>query len=436
MDSAVSRDTLPGAVRRAFLVCSIAALAVIGAAAVPAPSAAQPKNERPTVEDESVENRARPEYDQLGIRLGGFTFLPRVGVEERYNDNIFATERGTKDDFITVLTPQAVLRSNWSSHEVYAGMRGAFGFYKSFDDENYKDYTLDAGGRLDVMRDSFARGALSYAHLHEDRGSPDDVRGQEPITYDRLGFDGSYSHRFNRFVLRPEGRVARLSFDSVPTSTGTSISQSDRDRLEMEGALRGSYNFTEDFAVFARGAYRRTKYDDDRDRNGFNRNSKGYRAEAGVEFDITSVLHLEFGAGFLQAEYEDSRLDTVRGVAADMRAIWNITRLTTLKADLRRDVRPTTLRGASAQLDTGGSVGLDHELLRNLILSGKVGYLNSDFEAINRTDHIVSGELAGRYLLFQGASVTLSYRRDDRFSNQAGTSFDRNVGLIRFNYGL
>lgn len=49
----------------------------------------------------TVVDRPRPELDALGLRAGPWLFIRRAEVDEAYNDNIFATNSGTKSDQIT-----------------------------------------------------------------------------------------------------------------------------------------------------------------------------------------------------------------------------------------------------------------------------------------------------------------------------------------------
>lgn len=415
-----------------------AALAQEGRPAIPhrSPSYDQPLWVDATVEQQSVMGRARPEWDPLGIRLGSFNFLPSLGVAESYDDNVFADESNTKNDFITIISPRLLLKSDWGRHELYARATGDFGIYKSFTSENYNDYSFATGGRLDITRDQALSGGASYAKLHEDRSSPDDVGGAEVTTYDRAGGNVLYSHRFNRLGTRIEARGDHLSYDDVPLFGGGTLDSSDRDRWETEGALRVAYNFLPTTAVFLRGAYNRDIYDQRLDDNGFDRNAQGYRFDTGVEIDLTDLLKLEAGVGYLNESYSDSRLKTVSDPTGTLLATWNITRLTTLKANFQRTVEPTTLSSASAEVDTGGFISLDHELLRNLILTARFGYTNTFFEGITRVDDTILGALSARYLPFQGAAIIGTIQRDDRSSNTAGAGYNRDVFTIRFTYGL
>ncbi len=64
----------------------------------------------------TVTDRRRPELDPRGIRTAGFLFYPKFAVTEKYDDNIFSTETGEEDDFITIVSPSFWLRSNWRNH--------------------------------------------------------------------------------------------------------------------------------------------------------------------------------------------------------------------------------------------------------------------------------------------------------------------------------
>lgn len=389
-----------------------------------------------TVDQAAVATRHRPEYDPVGIRLGSFFFLPSLGVGEAYNDNIFATEADAKNDYITLVSPRLVLKSDWGRHALYARATGDFGLYKSFTDQNYEDYTAETGGRLDISRDQALTGSVSYANLHEDRSSPDDVGGTKPTTYERPAINAKYSQRFNRLGADLEARGDHLSFNNVPLFGGGTLDSTDRNRYEAEGSLRVSYNFLPTTAVFMRGAYSRDIYDHTPDNNGFDRDSRGYRVDTGMTIDLTELLKLEASVGYLNTSFDDPRLSTVSDPAGTILATWNITRLTTMKADFQRTATPTTLNGASSEVDTGGFVSLDHELLRNLILSARFGYTNTFFEGISRVDNTILGAASARYLLFQGAALSAAYQRDDRSSNATGADYNRDMITLRFTYGL
>ena len=56
------------------------------------------------------------------MHAGGLFIYPRLGLQEFYNDNIFATDSDEEDDFITLVSPRVDVTSDWTKHafDLYA----------------------------------------------------------------------------------------------------------------------------------------------------------------------------------------------------------------------------------------------------------------------------------------------------------------------------
>src|SRR5262249_25611153 len=76
-----------------------------GAAAPTAPQLPSPPGEQPTYAGQTVIDRARPEFDPIGLRVSDFFWFPRAELDESYNSNIFATNKGSIYDLITAFQP-------------------------------------------------------------------------------------------------------------------------------------------------------------------------------------------------------------------------------------------------------------------------------------------------------------------------------------------
>jgi hypothetical protein len=77
------------------------------------PSAPQaPVSQAPTTyAGQTVIDRARPEFDPVGLRFGDYFFFPRSELDEAYNTNIFATTTAPTYDLITTVAPSFDLLS-------------------------------------------------------------------------------------------------------------------------------------------------------------------------------------------------------------------------------------------------------------------------------------------------------------------------------------
>ena len=109
------------------------------------------------------------------MHAGGLFIYPRPGLQEFYNDNIFATDSDEEDDFITLITPGVDVRSDWTKHAFDLYAKAAIGRYADQTDEDFEDFSVGTNGRLDITQRAKLRAGVSYDRLHEGRGSPDDV---------------------------------------------------------------------------------------------------------------------------------------------------------------------------------------------------------------------------------------------------------------------
>lgn len=405
---------------RGFGMAAIAAMCVSAAPALAqAPERGVPVAERP-----------RPDLDPLGARMGGFLLFPSLGVSMQYNDNIFAEESNTVDDFITVISPQLLMRSDWNRHMLEFSGGADIARYIDNSREDYEHYNVGARGRVDVLRDTHLRAGVNYQALTEERGSPDDARGINPTEYSVLTPSIGAFHRFNRVSLDVDGRLARLDYENTRTSTGI-IDNQGRDRKRYEAAFRAGYEIIPQYEAFLRVTLNRIRYDEAVDRLGFDRDSDGYEIVAGTRIDLTGILFGDVFAGYRSQNYDDPRLRTVSGLSFGGELTWNVTGLTTVKASLSRTVEETTLSGASGFLSTTVGGSIDHELLRNLLVGARLSYTLNDYEGIAREDAEYRAGVYGRYLMHRNLYLSLQYDYRERDSNVSGADFAKNVVMFR-----
>lgn len=380
----------------------------------------------------TVTERARPDYDPIGVRLGGFFLLPALSVQESYNSNIFATNTNEESDFITSIEPKLDLRSNWNNHALNLHADTRVVRFADFSSEDFEDYTLAADGRLDVQRDFRLFGGAAHMLRHEQRSSPNSPSGAaEPSEYDLTTISLGAEKQFNRVSTRLDAKRDYFSYDDVRLNTGTIRDQGDRDREQTQIGLRAGYEFTPLREVYLMGIYNFREYDRRTDNNGFQRDSDGYTLAVGTEYDLTGVTFLDAFVGYTVQEYDDARLQELKGWAAGAKLTWNVTQLTTVTGTLSREVEETILNNASGYFATRAEIRADHELLRNLLLNASLGYENDEFEGIARDDDYYLAGIGAKYLMNRFLSVSGGYGYRTRESNQANADFDENVVFLR-----
>lgn len=395
----------------------IATLALIGTSlASPIALAQQPAPE--PERNVTVEERRRPQFDPLGIRAGGFLIFPSLQVGGEYDSNVFATENNEEDDFGLLVRPRITAASQWSRHALNASLFGDFAFYEEFDDNNYQDFGGSVNGRLDITRNDIVTGGLTLARRHEGRESPEAVGSQNLVTY----FDGlaqlAYRREFNLVFFVVGGSVNRKDYDEED------LREDLRDLIDLTGDLRVGYKISPRFNLFLQGDYTIVRYDND---SVIDRDSKGFGVSVGTEVDITGILFGEASIGYIRRDYDDDALDSVSGPGGLARLTWNVTGLTSFIFEASSAVVETTQGGASSNLQTNAAAEIQHELLRNLILNGRLSFTRDAFEGIDRTDHTYRAQLGARYLLNRNLSLDASYLFATRDSDVNGADYDRHI---------
>lgn len=384
---------------------------------------------------DTVQGRARPQYDPLGQRIGAFVLLPELVLQEQYESNIFFTEDDEESDFITRIMPRLTLQSDWNNHSLQLESGGDFGFYADNTDENYQDYFVGASGRVDIKRSTQLRLRTRYSRDHESRESPDDADAggvqiaDEPTEIDIYSAGAALRHDFGRINATLGGTFDRLSFQDPDAIVGPPINEHDRDRNIYEGSLRVGYQIQPQYEAFVRGSYNQRDYDGLE--GGVDRDSEGYAAAVGMEVDFGGVVFGDFFAGYRYQNYDDSTLDSLSGFGAGGEITWNVTKLTTIVGSLAGDLAETTQTGASGRRVATGEVEVDHELRRNILIGGNLIATRDDYEGINRTDWIYGAGADATYLINRYLRAGVGYDFRQRDGESSADDFTNHVFLVR-----
>lgn len=393
----------------------------------------------------SVADRPRPEVDPLGVRFGDFFFFPRAEIDEAYNDNIFATRTGKTSAFITTLAPSFDLRSNLPQNAINVSGGAAIIRYDKHSSLDSDNGFGDVNGRLDVDNTHYFRGDLRAERSHIDLGEPQ-VPGNaaSPLKFNDynalLGFD---QYRL-RIGYEATVSVRREEYEAIPLIGGGSLPESNLNNIAYEGAIRPYYEFSPGYQAYLRASYNRRDYDHAQGNGVPILSSDGYRVDVGARVDLTGVTYLDGFIGYIDQIYQSAVFGHISGVDFGGSVVWNVTQLTSLSLRLTRtveDINTAVLGGIANSpgfLDTTAAVSIDHELLRNLLLSGTLSYTNDDFKNITRTDNIYSGTAGAKYLLnrhlYLGASYT--YQRVNSNGQAAMIPFSQNIFLLRLSTQL
>lgn len=400
-------------VLRARSVFAFVAASLI--AALPAHAFAQEVND-----SVSVQNRARSDYDPLGMRFGGFTLNASVGVNAIYNSNIYAEEVTERDDVILRITPRASLQSNWSRHGLGFEAGAGIDRYNDYNSEDAETYYVGAQGRLDIGSNTQLSGFARYAREVEPRTNPDALTFGEPVEYDRSEVGVILQHTFNRLRLR--GTYVHNDYDYRDI---TGFPQSFRDSEEDRFTARADIELTPRIGWVVEASSDERKY-----RNAPALSSDGTTFLTGINVNLTDLMRGEITFGQFEREYSSG---DVTGTAIAANLEWYVTRLTTLSFYANQSGEESGAVSAQPYTATYYGARVDHELQRNIILSAGVSFGERDYErgAINydRNDEFFSFDAGAEYIMSRRVAFNVRYRHEELESNGLSgyRDFDQDV---------
>lgn len=141
---------------------------------------------------------ARPD-GPAAIDAGPFVITPTTGIEIKHRDNIYLQENNTTDSWIYLARPALNVLAQDRNNTYQLNYQGEAAWYqvsRNNDDNDYFDNTVSGEAHIEFSDKWIAEGFISWAALHEDRGTglSEGLIGEvlpEPIEYDQGDVGGS-----------------------------------------------------------------------------------------------------------------------------------------------------------------------------------------------------------------------------------------------------
>ncbi|MBY0447195.1 MAG: outer membrane beta-barrel protein [Hyphomonadaceae bacterium] len=406
------------------------ALAVLAACLTHAPAAAQTITRD---QNQSVAERSRAEYEPNGIRVRSFEIRPRLTTDVAYLDNVFAEESNRDSDAVIGLRSALNVNSTWSRHSVSGGFTSDTLFFTEFGSEDRTSWRGNVEGRLDLGRSSqLGAGALFRRNIAPRTSPETPLASLDLVQETSQGVFVTGAHEFNRLRLSARAERTNFNFGDITTIGGQTLSLDDRERVEWRASGRADYALSPDSSVFVEGGWNQRDFDVI-PLSGVARSSTGQTFLAGFRTDVTRLLRGEVSIGYLRQDFQAANVNVVAGLATRIALEYFPTPLTTVRLNAQREIQDTGVDSGAGIFSTNVGLGVDHELLRNLILSASGGYNRQSFRGLPRTDTFYNAEVGARYLINRNLSLGASYRFDHGATNNVA---GRDFGLNSFRVSL
>lgn len=379
-----------------------------------------------------VTERARPDYDALGIPLGQFNVFAQVGTGIGYTSNVLPNSPNQDSDEFLTVSPNVRIVSDWTQNLVTLGGGLDATRYRSTTNRNQNEWHLDAHGRYDISDSALIDGQALVERRFETPFSgaiASDLSVLSSYVHSYGALRGEYQMGQMRTMLSAD--FSRFTFSPIDRPEGA-IDQSDRDRDIARLTAQAEYALTPSTSVFGRIGYDRNNYDQNLRTGLPNLDANGYRGSVGVNLDLSSFLRGTVSVGYLKRDYDASIYRSVSGLAAEGRLEYFYSELTNFTIDASRTIQDTSLGGIGAYFDNRVSGRVDHELLRNLIINAGVEYTYQTYVYTTAKNRVLGLNASAKYLATRlynlGANV--SYTKRSESGRIGGRDFNELRALV------
>jgi hypothetical protein len=400
------------------------------------PAQAQTNLPEVVVRSATVTGRQRPDYEPYGVRLGGFRLDGRAEAGVGYSDNLAPTAPERLTGIFLEEALRLALASDWTRHGLAMTLSQATRRHPDQGGLDWTDYEIGLTGRYDIGRASSV--SLGYSHI---RGHLEvtDFDVQQGTLNRPLPFDSDVLHvagtaAFNRITLGglAEYRTVRYAEEDARLPFRATGEGRDYDRAMGEASAAYSFLPGRDVMMIARVtdiSYRQTAQE--------SRDSFTWEALAGIRYDLTGLWGFRIAAGYRHRDYDGPTFRSLSGPAFEGQILYLPSQMTTVTLTTQRTIEESTRATNVSYTRTLVRLNLDHEVLRNVIISAE---LRGEHRAYDRAREKVTdavGILSAQIFLNRRVSVLASYQRYERLQASAGIQeFDQNLFQLRLRFAL
>lgn len=344
----------------------------------------------------TVVSRLHPLYEQPGIRVGSFTLQPDLTESTGYNSNIPGIAGGPGSPVIET-HPTLSVNSDWGRNALGANLNVDDLRYPATPSQNRTDWTAAVGGAYTIDRNDLT---LGYAHLalHEsatDIGAP---LSATPIPYTVDDLRAAYRIDFGRLEITPNLDVSLQRYGNAVIG-GAILSQGFRNANEFGAGAAFRYALSEQRALIFTVQGLQSDFTNQAP-GAASLSSTSVLALGGLDYQYDGVWRYQALAGVEIRSFAAAQFETDVAPIARVTVIWTPTELTTVTGTALRAIENPTQPGTSGYAYTSAELRVDHEYLRNVLLSARTG--------IEHVAYLQNGETQTGYYIGTGVTWLLN----------------------------
>ena len=362
--------------------------------------------------NESVTDRLRPDYQAIGIPIGGFTLFPTIGAQAGISTNVYQSQTNTISDEFVNFFPAAKITSNWAVNSLTLEANAHLKRYFAETPRNENAWAAAATGNFNLDPEKTLGFTVRTERYYESQFTgiaQDNLR--TPIVAQATTAALKGETRMARFLGVLAGDWTTVNYFSAISRAGAVLNENDRDRNVARAVGHAEYGLTPDVGIFVETIGTFTNYRVPLANGDANRNSTDWRILTGVSLDLASKIRGSIGVGYIQRNYHAPIYIDLSGLALKAKLEYFPTQLTTVSLAARREIEDAIFAGTGGYFNTGAAVRVDHELLRNFLLNIGTDYELDNYRGISAKATVLKVSGGADYLVNHlfGLNIAVNY---------------------------
>lgn len=358
-----------------------------------------------------------------GIPMGPMTVYPSLRYGIVSDDNIFLQSSGPlkKADTIQSVKASVLVEAKQAENVYSLNLIGDFGRYSSSTADNFNDYSSQGQANLRLGTSLAALLKLSYANLHDQRGSTNDPATATPNRYDLSYIGGVFTlgakEAQGSFALEL-GEQKKNYYNNVAVTASNNYNTQD---------LGGTFGWR--LSPKTQLIFEAKQSVLDYTQTGSTLDSTEMRYFIGATWEATAATTGAFKIGSISKDYKSSTRQDSSGVGWDARVVWSP--LTYSKVALQSYQQPQESSGLGNSLTASKTlVNWTHDWNSRVTTTVAGAYGTEQYQGFPRTDHFSSLGLQANYQMRRWLTFGADYAYSQRDSNVPTAAYSRNVFLL------
>jgi len=373
-------------------------------------------------------------YAQEESEPGGIISLePELGLELRYDDNIFKSATSVRSSVITVISPKLVLSAEPSKHRFAFEYQGDFAKYADSSPDDYEDHRLEVSAELNFSRRTKLEMIGSYDDAHDDRGTGL-TEGFDPALNVPPSPD-EYELRkgLGRFTWGSGVSKGRLVFEGG-SSKLKYTNNLDRTRFFHRTDVYGDAAFYYSVAAKVSLLFDARLTDIDYPIDGpfqESLNSREYRYLVGVTWDRSAKTKGTIRVGYVEKKFAQSTRGNFSGPSWEVDLRWSLRSYSHIDVQTARYPSETNGGGDFVE-NTLYSVAWEHEWGARVKSRLAASDLDRDYlgSSLNREQQLTQYRFSLSYQMRRWLEWTVGVEVSSRTSNIQRFEYDGNIYTI------